>query len=57
MRMQRTFSMLVDNDLIEEFKEATAATHRSASCLVREFMREFILQHKEIIKSRSESTP
>jgi predicted transcriptional regulator len=45
MSKQAVFTMKLEHELRDEFMAEAEATHRSASQLVREFMRDFI-QHQ-----------
>lgn len=47
MKKEYTFTMSIDEQLREEFKMAASECHRSAACLLREMMREFVAQHKD----------
>lgn len=47
MQKEAVFTMKLESDLRESFMAEAEATHRSASQIVREMMREFIQKQRE----------
>ena len=47
MAKEAMFSLKLEADLREQFMAEAAATHRPASQIVREFMRDFVKQQRE----------
>jgi hypothetical protein len=47
MQKEAVFTMKLESELREEFMAEAAASHRPASQIVREMMREFVLRQRE----------
>ena len=47
MSKEAVFTMKLEHELRDEFMAAAEATHRPASQLVRDFMRDFILRQRQ----------